>query len=312
VSPTQALPVASALIIFLFAFLVFQRYRRRGGAHLLVWGIGLTMFGVGSLAEAYSTLGWHPTVFRLWYLGGAVLNAAWLGQGTVYLLSGQRLPHLLVSLIFGYTSAGILFLTLGTVLGWGRGAEAALIAFHGAIFAAAFHRRLVRRWPAARLVSLLTGLLVAGSLVATYLVFTVPLNAARFNPQETLSFQYRDRLQPDGSVVPGIMPRGAAVRRLTPIFNIYGLLTLVGGALYSAFLLWRREIAPHRVIGNILIAGGALSLGLASIWVRLGLGDYLYVGELAGAVLMFAGFLLATARVQAAAPRVVEQVGSGA
>lgn len=86
------------------------------------------------------------------------------------------------------------------------------------------------------------------------------------------------------------------MRRLTPIFNIYGLITLVGGALYSAWLLWRKEIVPNRVIGNVLIAAGALALGFASTLVRLGLGDYLYVAELIAAVFMFAGFLLATSR----------------
>lgn len=234
---TRYLPIASAVIIVAFAFLVFRRYRGRGGTHLLLWGIGLGMFGVASLAEAYSTLRWSPTVFRLWYLTGAVLNAAWLGQGTVFLLSRRK-----------------------------------------------------------RVARTLLGFVIIGSMFATYLMFTTPLNAARFNSQETLSAQYRE-----------ILPRGAPVRRLTPIFNIYGLITLVGGALYSAWLLWRKEIVPNRVIGNILIAAGALALGFASTLVRLGLGDYLYVAELIAAVFMFAGFLLATSRgpARAGAPEVL-------
>lgn len=223
---TRYLPIASAVIIVIFAALVFRRYLNRGGAHLLLWGIGLSMFGVGSLTEAYSTLAWHPTVFRLWYLTGAILNAAWLGQGTVFLLSRRR----------------------GT-------ARALLV------------------------------LLVLGSILATWFIFTTPLNATRFNSDETLSAQYRE-----------ILPRAATVRRLTPIFNIYGLLTLVGGALYSAWLLWRKEIVPNRVLGNLLIAVGALALGFASVLVRLGLGDYLYVAELIAAIFMFGGFLLATSR----------------
>ncbi|HET6781744.1 MAG TPA: hypothetical protein VFH67_06585 [bacterium] len=223
---TQYLPMASAVIIVVFAALVFRRYLQRGGAHLLLWGIGLSMFGVGSLTEAYSTVAWHPSVFRLWYLTGAILNAAWLGHGTVFLLSRRR-----------------------------RTARALL------------------------------ALLIVGSMIATWLIFTTPLNAARFNSQETLSAQYRE-----------ILPLGAPVRRLTPIFNIYGLLTLVGGALYSAWLLWRKEIVPNRVLGNLLIAVGALALGFASVLVRLGLGDFLYVAEMIAAIFMFGGFLLATSR----------------
>ena len=300
-SVTQVLPVASAIVILVFALLVFRRYRQRGGTHLLVWGIGLTMFGVGSFAEAYAALAWDPTVFRLWYLGGAILNAAWLGHGTVYLLSGQRLPHVLVALALGYAAAALLFVSLAGPLHIGRGALAVLIAFHGVIFTIALQRRWIRKWDPTRLTTALTVLLIAGSLGATYLIFTTPLNAATFDRTQTLSAQYRQ-----------IMPPGAFVRKLTPLFNIYGLITLVGGALYSAWLLWRKEIMPHRVIGNILIAVGALSLGFASTLVRLGLGDYLYVAELAGAVLMFAGFLLATVRAEPGRQAAYERAGSQA
>ena len=240
---TQTLPFVSSAVIGVFAALVFLRYRQRGGTHLLVWGIGLVMFGIASFAEAYSALAWHPTAFRLWYLNGAILNAAWLGQGTVFLLA---------------------------------------------------RRRAVART--------LLGVLAAGSLVAAYLVFVTPLNAARFTPAEPLSAQYRETTTPSGDVRPGILPRGATVRRITPLFNIYGTVTLVGGALYSAWLLYRKEIAPQRVVGNVLIAAGALSLAAASTLVRLGLADVLYLAELAAAVVMFAGFLLATVRVPQPAP----------
>src|SRR3970282_2544724 len=100
----------------------------------------------------------------------------------------------------------------------------------------------------------------------------IPLSAARFSPAETLSYQYREQKAPNGEIVPGILPKGATVRRFTPFFNIYGLIALVGGALYSAWLLWRKEIAPYRVIGNILIAAGAFVIASASTMVRLGLG----------------------------------------
>jgi hypothetical protein len=49
------------------------------------------------------------------------------------------------------------------------------------------------------------------------------------------------------------------------------------------------------VVGNVLIAAGALSIGLASTLTRLGYGGYLYLGELVAALLMFAGFLMAAA-----------------
>jgi len=281
---TQLFPLASSLIILMFATLVLQRYAGRRSRHLLVWGIGLLMFGIASLAEAYSTVAWHPLAFRLWYLAGAVLSAAWIGQGSVHLLAGARLPNLLVALIFGYASAAVVFLSLGR-LGIGAGVVAALISFNGLIFAGAFWRRMVRRWNPAGLAMLLTWVLIAWSIVVAYLVFSLPLDAARFNPAEPLSAQYRE-----------ILPPGASVRKLTPVFNIYGTIALVGGALYSAWLLWRKQTVPHRVVGNVLIALGAMLIASASAMVRLGLADYLYLGQLLAAGLMFSGFLVASAK----------------
>lgn len=284
-SATYLLPLSSSVIILVFSALVIRRYIVRRGRHLMVWGLGLLLFGLASAAEAYSAVTWSSLVFRLWYLGGAVLSAAWIGQGTVYLLTGVYLPNILTALLLGYASAAALFLGLAHVLGQSVGLAGALIAFHGVIFTGLFHRRLVGRWSPHRLTSVLTWMLLAGSAISAYLVFTLPLDPSGFDPRLPLSAQYRE-----------ILPPGAVVRRLTPIFNIYGTLTLVGGALYSAWLFWRRQIMPHRVTGNLLIAAGALVIASASTMIRLGLGDVLYLGEVLAAALMFAGFLVATAR----------------
>lgn len=220
------LPFLSSIIMIAFAIDVFRRYMQKPThTHLLVWGIGLTMFGIGSVAEAISAFFWNPIVFFCWYLFGAALNAGWIGQGTVYLL-------------------------------------------------------FRRKW-----VTVLTVILVLGSLVAGFLMISIMprLDASQFTPTKSLSDQYRF-----------IMPEGAPVRLTTPFFNIYGLLTLVGGAIYSAYLFWRKRVLPNRVIGNVLIAAGALSIGLASTLTRLGFGAFLYVGELIAAIAMYAGFVLAS------------------
>lgn len=132
-----------------------------------------------------------------------------------------------------------------------------------------------------------TAVLLLGSLFAAYLmlVATQNLNEAAFSPAVPISEQYRD-------IMPAI-DAGGAVRLTTPFFNVYGLITLVGGALWSAYLFWRKRVLPNRVIGNVLIAAGALSIGLASTLTRLGDGSYLFVGELVAAVLMFIGFRFA-------------------
>jgi hypothetical protein len=144
---------------------------------------------------------------------------------------------------------------------------------------------LFRRWWAHGL----TAVLVAGSLVALALMLQAMANldVSRFNAALPISEQYRE-------IMPAIS-EGGLIRITTPFFNIYGLITLVGGALYSTFLYWRKRVLPNRVVGNILIAAGAIVIALASTLTRFGLGSALYVGELLAAVMMFSGFLAAAA-----------------
>ena len=94
------LPFTSAVISFVFAFLLFRRYLVRRGPHLLLWGIGMVFYGIGGFCEGYyGAIGWNPFIFRLWYLAGAILVAAWLGQGTVYLLAKRRWANVLMVLL---------------------------------------------------------------------------------------------------------------------------------------------------------------------------------------------------------------------
>lgn len=89
-SAVQILPFITTVVIFVFALLVLRRYFQRGGMHNLMWGIGLVMYGVGTFAEAFLSVGYAPVVLYAWYLFGALLTPAWLGQGTVYLLVRRR------------------------------------------------------------------------------------------------------------------------------------------------------------------------------------------------------------------------------
>ena len=224
------LPFVSCIVSFVFAFLVFRRYVRRRGAHLLLWGIGMTMYGLGGFCEAYyGVFGWNSLIFRLWYLFGAILVAAWLGQGTVYLLARRKW-------------ADILMVILG------------LASLYGAIR-----------------------------------VFGAQLDPAQMGS----SLHTGSELSGRAIVTPGI-------RTLTPFFNFYGTVTLVGGALYSAWLFWRKRVLLHRVIGNILIAVGALLPAFGGTFSRFGIGGALYLSELLGAVLMFLGFIRATTPMKSA------------
>jgi len=218
------LPFASSLISIVFAALIFKRYFERRGTHLLLWGIGMVFFAIGGFCEAlYGAFGWNDLVFRLWYLCGAILVAAWLGQGTVYLLASKR-------------------------------------------------------WA-----TILMVLLVLGSLYAAIRVFGAELDPSLM----TTSAHTGSELSGHAIMTPG-------VRTLTPIFNAYGTLTLVGGAAYSAWMFWRKRVLLDRTVGNILIAVGALAPAFGGAASRAGISGALYIGEFLGAVLIFLGFLRST------------------
>jgi hypothetical protein len=75
--------------------------------------------------------------------------------------------------------------------------------------------------------------------------------------------------------------------------NIVGTVVLVGGALWSAYGLWRRGLPPSRLWANLLIAAGAFIVAGASSLTRLGIYELFYLGQAVGVIVMFSGFLAA-------------------
>jgi hypothetical protein len=223
------LPILTTIITFVFAAAVFSRFRDRHGAHLLLWGIGLVLYGIGALTEVILLFTFSPIALKLWYLCGAMLTAAWLGQGTINLLVRRR---------------GI--------------------------------------------ATTLNIILTVVSLLAVVLVLFAPITpaAASYNPAVPLSSQYKD-----------ILTRSGVIILLTILLNIYGTITLVGGAIYSAYIFWRKRVLFNRMVGNILIAAGALMPAIGGSFIGMGLPDFLFLSEFLGAILMYIGFLQATATV---------------
>lgn len=222
------LSLFTTLITFAFCIAVMSRYTLRGGLHLLFWGIGLVLYGLGTLTEVWLGFTYNAYAMKIWYLCGAMLTAAWLGQGSINLL--------------------------------------------------------VRKPGLARILNIV---MVVVSLLALVLVLIAPMNAASaaaYDPSVPASDQYKE-----------IMSRSGPMILLTILLNVYGTITLVGGAIYSAFLFWRKKVLVNRLLGNILIAAGALLPAMGGTFVAAGMVDLLYVSELLGVILMFVGFLQATA-----------------
>lgn len=80
------------------------------------------------------------------------------------------------------------------------------------------------------------------------------------------------------------------VRLFSPLVNLYAVVFLIGGAIWSAWRYWRQGDASSRVLGNILIAVGAILPGIGGGFARAGVVEVLYVTELIGLLLIWAGY----------------------
>ena len=139
-------------------------------------------------------------------------------------------------------------------------------------------------------------LLLVAVMTLPWTLLLTPFNGDAWYPGADMTEIYRDEVV-DGVVVrEGIMSGSASgtVRIFSPVMNIWGTIALVGGAIYSARLFRQKQIMRNRVIGNWLIALGGLLPALGGTLIRLGDPSFKYIGEMGGAILIFAGFLLAT------------------
>ena len=80
------------------------------------------------------------------------------------------------------------------------------------------------------------------------------------------------------------------VRLFSPFVNLYAFIFLAGGAAWSAWKYRGVEGASGRVWGNVLIAVGALLPGIGGSFTRAGYVEVLYVTELLGLLLIWAGY----------------------
>lgn len=292
-APRWVLPLLASVLSFGVAALVARQWASRRRPYQLVWAIGLAWYGMATGAEALGyAVGWSQPVYRAWYFFGAMLVAAYLGLGEVYLLRETR---------FGYLAAGgVLAGSLPAWLAASRlaagGRADALLPVLGiglAGVAAAALIALAQRWRPRLVGHVAAGCLVAGTLASAAAVFGAAVDPALM-------------VDPATGVVHGrAIPE--TLRLATPLFNVAGALALVLGAASSGWQGWRHGAAPHRAASNALIALGGLIPGVTSSLGRLGSPGTAALGELAGVVCIFAGFLVSTEvfawRARAATPR---------
>ena len=190
----------------------------------------------------------------------------------------RRKPYQLVwtlGLVWYAVSTGAEF--LGNAWGWDVSLYR-LWYLTGAFFVAAYlGMGTIYLLAPRRVANVVMAALAVASAYAVYRVLAAPVEAAL--------------LPAAGQAVSGhALP--SDVRVLTPFFNIFGAGALILGAAYSAWVFWRRRIMRHRVVSNALIAVGAFIPGVTGGLSRFGFTEALFLGELLGVVLIFAGFLV--------------------
>ena len=125
------------------------------------------------------------------------------------------------------------------------------------------------------------GLMIAlavATVVGGVLVITLPLE----NDLATLSAD-----EPLTGI--GYIPVG--IRLMAATLNILGTLAFVGGALYSAWIFWRRRVLGHRFVATTLIAVGGLTSAAGGVLEALGFPESHALALLLGVVIIYVGFL---------------------
>ena len=210
-SAQVVLPALTSLLAIVFSIALLDQWRERRGGFQLIWGIGMLFFGIASGSEALAAIGgWNETLYRTWYLTGAVWTAGWLGLGTAFLLGRTR---------FGYAFALCLFLAgLFTFLVRNRpeyagaGVVPLLYFIVAGVLALAVAIETYfqnERWP-----SLAAAAVVGATVVSAVLMTSAQLPAPGY------------ALAPDTGVPVGrLFP--PELRLLTPFLNVTGAFALV-------------------------------------------------------------------------------------
>jgi hypothetical protein len=315
------LPTLTSLLALVFSLALFDQWRERRGGFQLIWGIGMLFYGIAAGAEALAGIGgWNETLYRVWYLTGAVWTAGWLGLGTAYLLGRTR---------FGYSFALCLLLagvfTLLTQRRYdypGAGTAPILYLIAAVILALAVAVETYfqnERWPV-----LAAGAVIGATALSAVLMLTATLSPPGYalDPRTAM---------PVGDLFPGTL------RLLTPFLNITGSFALVLGAIFSTYMFMpKKRVLPYsldpnqpgdqflfnlfiapvailvnfvaslpgaaralatgrihsRVPATILIAVGGFIPAITDSLNRFGSTELFQLGKFLGVLFLFAGFLV--------------------
>jgi hypothetical protein len=315
------IPAVTSILALVFSAALFDQWRERRGGFQLVWGLGMLFYGIAAGCEALAAAsGWNETLYRTWYLTGAVWTAGWLGLGTAVLLGRTR---------FGYSFALCLFLAgLFTFLVrnrpeyQGAGSLPLLYFIAAGLLALAVAVETYfqnDRWPL-----LAMSAVIGATILSIALMLTTTLEAPGYAVDPATGIPVATLFPPQ-------------LRLLTPFMNITGAFALILGAIFSTYVFMpKRRVLPYsldpdqpgdeflfnliiapvaiavnlvaslpgalhalvtgrihsRVPATILIAIGAFVPTITDSLNRFGSTDLFQLGKFLGVIFLFAGFLV--------------------
>ena len=254
----------TAAVSLLFAAVVFDQYLERRRSYQLAWTVGILMYAAATGAEAaFWLLRHNESAFRLWYFFGAVNAAAYLGLGSVFLLARPWTRWSLWMVLGGFVlSAAVLALPIPLL------ARLFVITPVLSVVAVLFVPARV-----------LAAILVLASIGAAIALFTAAVDQTVLAGLSSLTGE-------------GVLPQG--VRLMTPFFNIFGSVALVGGAAWSAWTAFRRQAPAFRFYSTLLIAVGGFFPSVGGLLARFGVPEPLALSLLFGIIIIFIGVLRAS------------------
>lgn len=123
-------PGVVAAVSGAFGLLVLRQYRQRRRPHQAAWAVALFLSALGAVAFILSAALGSVFWFKVYYAAGALLMAAVLGQGSLYLALPRRAAGALLWAVVALGAAGTYFIfrapaseaALAQVVASGRGA----------------------------------------------------------------------------------------------------------------------------------------------------------------------------------------------
>src|SRR5438045_1857988 len=113
-------PIINVIVTGLFAGVVLRQYPRRHRTYQFFWAIALLMAFFASLAYVAMILV-HPTsepgvlFFRIYYILGGALIAAWLGLGSIALVTSARFTRICLVVLCVLSALAVLLIAFATV-----------------------------------------------------------------------------------------------------------------------------------------------------------------------------------------------------